>query len=166
MSLNCSEVQEVSGRVRIPAILKPFLGSSPFCQDRQSSSGHFEAPSNFLFLHSSKTSNTSAPPSSQGTVWCRSNRVMATLHNTFYVIVAIQCLSIFCHERKTASLRASVVLLWQQVSPKLYALPWLASILSPCQFLSRLKPKRLYGLETDIRPELQYSFISGHCVKK
>ena len=57
---------------------------------------------------------------------------LLTLDNTFdHVIVVFQCLSIFCHEqekkRKTASLRASVVvLLCQQVSPKLYALPpWL-----------------------------------------
>ena len=89
---------------------------------------------------------------------------LLTLDNTFdHVIVVFQCLTIFCHEqdekRKTASLRASVVvLIWQQVSPKLYALPpWFVSNLSrTCQFRSRFEPERLNGLETEIQPELQY----------
>ena len=34
MSLDCSEIRSVSGGVRIQAILKPFLGSSSFCQKR------------------------------------------------------------------------------------------------------------------------------------
>ena len=79
MSLNCSEMQEVLGRVRVQAILKPFLWSSSLCQTSYPIvnwplRSFIELCLDFSIISSKRT----APSSSRRTDGsCRSNLIMA-----------------------------------------------------------------------------------------
>ena len=67
MSLDCSEIQEMFGRIKVQAVLKPFFGPPPAREVVQTSTVHSEA----------QPSNLKAPSSSPGMFSsCRSNLIM------------------------------------------------------------------------------------------
>ena len=55
MSLNCSQMQEMFGRVRVQAALKPFLWSSSLSK---ASTVHCEVPSNFIWIFFNQVVNS------------------------------------------------------------------------------------------------------------
>ena len=79
MHLNCSEIQEVLGIVRVQATLKLLNWSSFLCrQVIQSLIDHCEVPSNFALNSSIISSTRTAPSSSWGIDGsCRNNLIMA-----------------------------------------------------------------------------------------
>ena len=76
---NCSEIQEMFGRIRVQAVLKPFLRSSFFCQESYPSTS---CPLRStieccLVFFSARSSNLTVPSSTPGMVSsCRSNLIM------------------------------------------------------------------------------------------
>ena len=60
------EIQEMFGRIRVQAVLKPFLRSSSFRQEViQTSNGDCEVPANFALNFSAKSSILTTPSSSR-----------------------------------------------------------------------------------------------------
>ena len=135
--------------------------------DIQSFSDHGEAPSNFSFLHSSKTSsNRTAPSISRGTVRsCRSNRVMA--FDTWQHVWSwwSLCFNVYpcsvTYNNRNGRQRHCGLQSWSSFGNKSHrsTMPFLLGLHRFCNVLDNSahdSNTRLFCLGTEIRAELQY----------
>ena len=173
MSLNCSEVQEYIGRMRIQAVLKSFHLSSSFAREfSKALTVHRKVPTNFTFNFSISSSNLTAPSFSRRIEEsCRSVLIMnfdtaKQLWSNGCVSMSIQILSwisTLLVDKFTTCFGRGLPL--QQVSLCLCPIErfqWKFLLTFPWRiywFHSQYEPMRLFGLETRVQSWYQHNNV-------